>query len=130
MPVAVGVSGKVLTTSGCGDGYQCVPDTRALTYNNDVVHSFIRSFKGPAIDKEGCSASLAAQCKPSSSSSSSEGAPERLDAVRGVSLMRDTALYYGLKLGNMSSPHVAERLPDLSQDLSNFLLVRFECSQC
>ena len=67
---------------------------------------------GPEISKSSCDAILSREC----------AATSELPVV-GASPYREQALYYGLKKGNLAANTVAERLPDLAQDLANFLCV-------
>jgi hypothetical protein len=66
---------------------------------------------GPEIANSSCDAILSRQC---AGSSAEESAAAPL-------LYREQVLYYGLTKGNLAAPTVAARLPDLAQDLANFL---------
>ena len=66
---------------------------------------------GPEIANSSCDAILSHQCAGSSAEESAAAPP----------LYREQVLYYGLTKGNLAAPTVAARLPDLAQDLANFL---------
>ena len=66
---------------------------------------------GPAVTNTSCHAVLSSNCGAS-------------DAEPASPPLRDQALYYGLTKGDLSAPTVAARLPDLEQDLANFMLLR------
>eukprot|EP01048_Picozoa_sp_COSAG05_P012010 COSAG05_NODE_1174_length_5617_cov_33.367162_2_plen_384_part_00 len=73
---------------------------------------------GPEISKSSCHAILSHQC----ASAAEDDNDAATNAAPKVSpLYREQALYYGLTKGNLAAPTVAERLPDLAQDLANFL---------
>ena len=75
------------------------------------AHACYLSGAGPAVTNTSCHAVLSSNCGAS-------------DAEPASPPLREQALYYGLTKGDLSAPTVAARLPDLEQDLANFLLLR------